>query len=127
PVYFAWDDKFNFYYISQPKSRHMNNTKKNSKSVLTIFSTNFSPDDDVFGVYVEGNAVIVPDDQVESAYNAYFKRRFPKTGKGDKPFTENQGEKAAGKFVKIIPTHMWYFDTRFFDEVRVEIPISALK
>lgn len=23
PVYFAWDDKFNFYFISQMGSRHM--------------------------------------------------------------------------------------------------------
>jgi len=126
PVYFAYDDKFNIYYISPPNARHMRNTRKDGRCALTIFSTNFSPDGDVWGVYIEGKAVIVPDREVENAYKVYFKRRFPKTGKDEDPPLAYKGGTAAWKFVKIVPLHVYYFDTRFFDEVRQEVPMSKL-
>jgi len=125
PVYFAYDDKFNIYYISQPSSRHMINTKKDGRCTLTIFSTNFTPDGDVWGVYIEGKAVIVPDNEVEEAYKVYFKRRFPEKGQSENPPEFHKGDKAAWKFVKVKPIHIHYFDTRFFDEVRQEVPTSV--
>lgn len=37
PVYFAWDDEFNFYFISLMKSRHMQNITKDSRVSLAIY------------------------------------------------------------------------------------------
>ncbi len=105
----------------------MINTRKDSRCSLAIYSTHFTPDGGVWGVYVEGNAVIIPDEEVKNAYNVYFKRRFPETGKSESPPAIHKGEGAAWKFVKIIPSHIYYFDTRFFDEVRQEVPMSELK
>jgi uncharacterized protein YhbP (UPF0306 family) len=127
PVYFAWDSNYCLYFISPPKSRHMSNIRINQNVSLSIYSTQQSPDGDVCGLYIEGKATIVPDDEVENAYSVYYKRRFPDTGKSDTPISAHMGESAAWKFVKIVPVHIYYFDTRFFDEVRQEVPISKLK
>lgn len=31
PVYFAYDNKFNIYYISPPNARHMKNTREDGR------------------------------------------------------------------------------------------------
>ncbi len=127
PVYFAWDSNINFYFISPPKSRHMLNIRQNPNVALTVYNTQQDPGSDVWGAYVEGEATIVPDIEVESAYHAYYERRFPGVAKSDTPPAAHKGENAEWKFVKIKPLHIFYFDTRFFDEIRKEVPISKLK
>src|SRR3989344_5152079 len=39
PLYFAWDENFNLYFISQPNSRHMQNIEKDPRVSAAIYST----------------------------------------------------------------------------------------
>src|SRR5690349_13315806 len=79
PVYFAWDDKFNLYFISQMSSRHMQNIQKDPRVSIAIYNATRSKKrrdeiasdykteqkGDVCGTYVEGEANIIRDDQKE--------------------------------------------------------------
>lgn len=39
PVYFAWDEKFNLFFILQPRSRHMKNLERDPRVAVSIYST----------------------------------------------------------------------------------------
>lgn len=127
PVYFAYDDKFNFYFISQPPSRHTRNIKEDSRVAAAIYSTAQDPGGDVKGVQLEGNARILPDQEVETAHTIYYKRKDAERGLPKRSPTEHMGETAEWKFIKVTPAHIYYFDTRFFDENRIEVPASVWK
>lgn len=118
PVYFAWDDKFNLYFISQMHSRHMQNLQKDSRISIAIFST--AQKGNVAGIQLEGNAkILTVNDQkkeIQQAYDTYYGR----AGKG--PDVQGYINNPTWLYVKVIPSHLYYFDTRFFDEARQEVP-----
>lgn len=116
PVYFAWDNKFNLYFISQMRSRHMQNLTKNPTISVAIYKT--EQKGDVLGIQLEGNAKIILDDkeEIRHAFDTYYGR----AGKG--PDVQGYMNNPTWLYVKIIPEHIYYFDTRFFDEERQEVP-----
>ena len=122
PVYFAWDDNFIFYFISQMKSRHMQNIKKNARVAFSIYKT--EQKGDVVGIQVEGDAVILTKDdsknEIQHAYDVYYGRA------GHGPDVQQYINNPTWLYVKIKPEKMYYFNTRFFEEERQEIPISRL-
>ena len=121
PVYFAYDKNYNLYFISMPSSLHMQNIKKNPNIAVSIYNTNQDTHGDVFGIQLEGKASILTDDEVVLAHKIYYRRAYP-DGKHNKKPEENMGDKAKWRFVKIIPSSIYYFDTRFFGEERQEVP-----
>lgn len=127
PVYFAYGEKFNLYFISMSTSKHMQNLAKNRDLSVAIFSTAQNPGKDVFGVQLKGQGIIVPDSEVEAAYKVLYKRRFPKTGRSSKDPKEHMGPTAVWKLVRIEPDEIHYFDTRFFDEERQRVPDEIFK
>ena len=126
PVFFAYDEKFNFYFISQPGSKHMQNILVNGEISVAIYSTNQSAAGDVFGVQFSGKAVMLPDSEVEKAFQIYY-ARSPKAAvmKDNKP-EKYKGSKVAWKFVKIIPSEIHIFDTKSFRR-RKKVPAEAWK
>lgn len=124
PVYFAWDEKYNIYFISQPTSRHMKNIEDNGVVSVSVYSTNQVPGEDVFGIQLKGTAKILTDiEEVKEAYAVYYKRRFPETGiDANKSPEDCAKEDAEWKLVKIAHDELCYFDTRFFDEERQVAP-----
>ena len=128
PVLFAYDDKFNLYFISMLSSKHMQNIMKNRQVSVAIYSTKFGVDDDVFGIQMVGKARVLPDSEVGRAYEIYHKRKFPEAN-----ILKKQLHKTMlillkkWKFVKIEPVEIHYFDTRFFDEERQIVPKEAYK
>lgn len=120
PVYFAWDDRFNIYFISQMHARHMQNLKKNSRIAVAIYKT--EQKEDVAGVQIEGNAHILDDDEeIKKAFDIYYGR----VGKG--PDVARYIDNPAWIFVKMIPENFYYFDTRFFDEERQTVPLDKIR
>ncbi len=120
PVYFAWDNNYNFYFISQPHSRHMKNILKNKRVSLAIYST--AQKGDVLGIQLEGNAKVLRNKkEISHAFRIYHGR----TGGG--PDVQHYIEDPSWLFVKITPRQMYYFDTRFFDEERQEVPLKKLR
>ena len=119
PVYFAWDEDFTFYFISQLHSRHMQNISKDKRVSVAIYKT--EQKGDVQGVQLEGEAAILSNqDDVEKAFAIYHHR----TGGGKEQ--EEYITNPTWIFVKITPQHLYYFDTRFFDEERQEVPLVKI-
>lgn len=120
PVFFAWDGQFNLYFISQMHSRHMQNLQKNPRIAVAVYKT--EQEGDVAGIQLEGTARILADDKdaIQHAFNTYYAR----AGKG--PDVQQYIHNPTWIFVQITPENMYYFDTRFFEEERQEVPISQL-
>lgn len=78
PVYFAYDEKFNLYFISQMHSRHMQNLIKNPRISVAIYKT--EQRGDVVGTYIEGEALIIlkDEEEIQKAFDIYYGR----AGKG---------------------------------------------
>lgn len=128
PVYFAWDENFNIFFISQPTSRHMKNITRDERVSLSIYSTRQSPFDDVAGIQLEGTATVLQDPgEVERAYAVYYGRKYPDTGRNQSGKNEDVYiNNPDWLFVRVTPAHIYYFDTRFFGEERVEVPRNEL-
>lgn len=120
PVYFAWDDQFNFFFISMiPNVRHMSNIKKDPRVSLAIYKT--EQKGDVIGVYLEGKAKILGDEnERRHAHTVYYGRV------GSLEQNEFAMHDPNWHFVKITPEHIYYFDSKVFGEERQEAPNDLL-
>lgn len=116
PVYFAYDEKFNLYFISQMKSRHMQNLNKDPRISVSIYKT--EQKGDVAGTYIEGQVEIILKDkkEIKKAFDVYYGR----AGKG--PDVQGYINNPTWLYVKVTPSHIYYFDTRFLGEERQEVP-----
>lgn len=121
PVYFAWDNQFNLFFISQLHSRHMQNIRKNEKVSVSIYNT--QQKGDVCGIQLEATAGILKDNlrEIKNAYDVYYGR----AGKG--PDMQSYIQDPTWIFVKVTPQALYYFDTRFFKEERQLVPLEALR
>ena len=76
------------------------------------------------GIQLEGNAHILTDqdgkEEIQHAYDVYYGR----AGHGH----DVQGYKddPTWLYVKITPEHIYYFDTRYFEEERQLVPVDKL-
>lgn len=126
PVYFSYDDEFNFYFISPKGTRHMNNIKSNSNVALAVFTPLSVSGIHQIGVQVKGVTSIVPDSEIEKVYAIRAKRLS-----GDLNWISESQEghfvkEHGGIFVKITPTMMIYVDTRYFGGQGRQVPLAKL-
>jgi nitroimidazol reductase NimA-like FMN-containing flavoprotein (pyridoxamine 5'-phosphate oxidase superfamily) len=56
PVYFAYDEQYNCYWVSEAISQHSLNIKLNNKVMATIFNS-MVPHGQGFGIYLQGSAI----------------------------------------------------------------------
>ncbi len=123
PVYFAWDNEYIFYFISQMPSRHMQNLKKNNRIAISVYKT--EQKGDVIGIQLEGVAEIISEkdgkEEIQHAYDTYYGRA------GHGPDVQGYINNPTWLYVKITPEQIYYFDTRFFDEERKLVPMKKLK
>lgn len=119
PVYFAFDEHFNFYFISLAPSRHMQNIGKNEKVALAIYKT--EQKGEVIGSQIIGRSRILDDkEEIEEAGKVYY---------GRKGILEQNGEFQHDPnwiFVKITPDNIYYFNNAVFGEERQEVPEEVL-
>lgn len=122
PVYFAWDNKFILYFISQMRSRHMQNLSKIPRIAVAIYKT--EQKGDVAGIQLEGTVKILTQkdkrEEIQHAYDIYYGR----AGKG--PDVQDYINNPTWYYVKVIPEQVYYFDTRFFGEERQKVPLKNL-
>lgn len=115
PVYFAWDDRFNLYFISQFGCVHMDNIQSDADVNCAVFPTDRLVGDDVFGAYIKGTAQILTSDKdIENAAAVYYGRAGKKA--------DSYKSDPSWHLVKIETNGLWYFDTRYFEEKRTEVP-----
>ena len=122
PVFFAWDEQYNFYFISQLDCKHMENISSNDEVCCTIFVT--AQENDFFGAYLSGNAKLLTEDNAEKkiADDVYYGRIYPNDTQGKERNADGYRNDPTWHFVKIELTGLWYFDTRYFEENRVAVP-----
>ncbi len=128
-LWFATDNSYNFYFISTPESLHMKNILVNPSIALSLFNPAEAEKGNAVGIQVSGNAHILTtkngttSEDIMLAYHLYFSKQNPQTG------MDPSGRKAedfiSGKtpwqFVKIVPSELWYFDNRYFEEERQQL------
>lgn len=119
PVYFAWDEEFNLYFISQPHVRHMKNIKKNSRVSMAIYKT--EQKGDVIGIQLEGDAFILESDEEKTQANKIYYGR-----KGSLEQNEPFIDDPKWLFVKVTPENIYYFNSIVFGEERQEVPKEKL-
>lgn len=132
PVYFAWDEAFNLYFISMPASRHMRYIGDGAPVAVAVYATDQPPGGDVRGIQLSGWAAPLADSEVPEACKIYYGRAGAAEALGgeEPDASSHMGDAATWKFVKIVPVEMYYFDTRYFDEVkqgRQLVPLEQLR
>lgn len=129
PVYFAWDEEFNIYFISLPQSRHMQNLKQDGRASLAIYSTDQDTHGDVLGIQLKGTVEEFHDEEaVTAAYTIYARRIERDTGKPAYWKLEDFLSKATEwTFVKVAPSEMYLLDTANFGEERTLIPLDKIR
>lgn len=106
PVYFAYDNKFNFYWSSAKSSLHSRLIKNNNRVAVVVFNSN-AKEGTGDGVYMIGKASEVPDKKISHVMNLLSKR----TGKTSKYFKDKTPKDYTGnspvRFYKFIPKKFW--------------------
>lgn len=101
----------------------MQNLKRNNRVAVSIYKT--EQKGNVLGIQLEGTGKILSKkdskEKIQHAYDTYYGR----AGKG--PDVQGYINNPTWLYVKITPEKIYYFDTRFFDEERQEVPMEKLK
>lgn len=125
PVAYAYDNKFNFYFISLPTSKHSQNLNTNSHVVFTIFNSQQNFGEGV-GLQIEGEAKRINFTQIAPIIKLYLQRDWPFINqkfatyiKGFQKVLKNHSYQA----FKITPTKFWMNDPNSEIDVRLEIAL----
>ena len=113
PLFYATDDKFIFYYISQMDSLHTKNLIKNPNVAFAIFDSH-QKEGTGNGVQGSGKAYLLPENEIEQAlkwYHTTFVELKPETFRAPNPY----------RFFKIIPEHFYVLDPDAKVDKRVEV------
>ena len=73
PVYYAFDEQYNFYWYSRKNTRHSKLIRKNNYVAVAIFNSKQAGEDDG-GVYIRGIAHEVKKKDMAKALEVYFSR-----------------------------------------------------
>ncbi len=74
PVYYAYDDKYNFYWVSSKDSVHSQNIRPDGRVFLTVYDSTV-PEGTGSGVYIEARAVELNDEkEIEKAISVMGNR-----------------------------------------------------
>ena len=102
----------------------MKNMAENAEVSLAIYSTTQDTQGDVLGIQLSARACILTGkEDVKRAYDVYYGRKYPATRKNPEKDEDPYINNPEWQFIEVIPTKMYYFDTRFFNEAREEVPL----
>jgi len=128
PLYFAYDEQFNLYVLSQPStSLHMQQVANNPAVACAIYDSRQTNQSKVAGVQIKGTAQMVGTDEVQHAFDTYFAATPARTPSGaSNPAADYARENAMWRFVKIVPQEIWVFSEEDFEGTRVRMPHEVL-
>jgi general stress protein 26 len=126
PVYFTYDSKFNFYFMSEERSRHVKDIESNPNVSLAIFMPIRNSLGFKVGLQIAGRAEVVPDDRIEEIY---MQRSIRLTG--TKAWNKDSigghvMRREGWTFIKIVPTMMNYVDRRYSMGDSIKISVRKL-
>ncbi|HVT01412.1 MAG TPA: pyridoxamine 5'-phosphate oxidase family protein [Patescibacteria group bacterium] len=101
PVFYAYDDEYNLYWVSSKNARHSKNIEENPKVAIVIFnSTKGEGEGDA--IYIDAEVKILVDDQEIEEGMKYYDARASKAELKVKNPENVKGEKE-WRFYKAIP------------------------
>lgn len=103
PVFTAFDESYNFYWVSSPDSQHSKNIKENNKIFLVIYDSTSPEGRTENGVYLLTKAYEVEDrEEIERAIKLYYGRKNKEPRKAEE-FMGNPPR----KIYKAVPEKVW--------------------
>ena len=118
PVFYAYDNVCNFYWLSSPKSRHSINIDLNPHISFVIFDSTRA-DWDAFGLYIEAKAKKIADTDMQSIRRAH-ETCYARAGKEPIDPARFTGDYPR-KYYKAIPERVWVNAIEEIDGVPVDI------
>ncbi len=126
PLFFAFEKNFTLYAVSKTGDKHTDTIEKNPNVSIAIYSTEQNLLKRVHGVQMKAKAAIVTDDEVDKAFDIYYKRS-PRDPKSDGIETSKyKGENSEWKFIKLDPIEIYYFNSELFGHERKLVDNSAM-
>ena len=125
PVAYAYDDIWNFYFVSIPNSKHCSNANSNKRVAVAIFDSQQGIGKGV-GLQIEGIIEEVGTKDIPKAAGVLFKRKYP-YGKMQHAFSvalKNFLKKKLYRFYRITPTRVWMNNPNSDTDVRIEIKLN---
>ena len=100
----------------------MQNIKSDGRIAVSIYKT--EQKDNVIGIQLEGVAKILSENDGKEAIQHAYETYYGRAGHG--PDVQGYINNPTWLYVKITPSQIYYFDTRFFGEKRQEVPLQEL-
>lgn len=113
PLFYAIDDNYDFYFISQLDSLHSKHILKNPTVAFAIFDSH-QQEGTGNGVQGSGKAYLLDESKLPEAmkwYKTTFIEMKPESFTGDAPY----------RFFKLVPEHFYVLDQEVKVDKRVEI------
>ena len=126
PVYFIHDNDFNFYAITNSRSRPANDIKNNPDVCLSIVMPPDSSNGFEVGIQIAGRASKISGKDIVEIYAQKMKRsamdREGFIGPREAEILGNEG----GIFIKIVPKLIMYLDRRYHGPQSKKVSIKRL-
>jgi uncharacterized protein YhbP (UPF0306 family) len=118
PVFYVYDDKYNFYFLSAIDSRHAKNIVENPKIGASIFNSQQRLGSSE-GIQMEGTCAVVRRNELERVIKLYSDSLFPTSKiKGAERYDpKDYDEPAEFRFFKLTPTKVYITGIDRRDEV----------
>jgi len=123
PVYSAFDENYNFYWVSPMEAIHSKNIKENPQVALVIYDSTV-PEGTGAGVYVQAKATEITDEkEIQHAIPFLYGRK----NKSPRPSSSFIGD-SPRRIYKAVPGKIWVNTTQEINgqpcDVRVEIKLN---
>ena len=125
PVYFTYDNRFNFYVLSEETTRHVKHIKANPKVSIAIFMPPDMSDGLEVGIQIAGKAKRASEQEVEQI----FVKRGLRLVKGKDHYKGKSHREISDKggfFIKITPTEVYYLDRRYYGYDGRKVALKSL-
>lgn len=116
PLFYAVDNEFNFYFISQMDCVHVKHILKNHKVAFAIFDSH-QKEGEGNGVQGSGEAFLMKDNELDTAFKWYQTTYVPMK-------KESFSGKAPYRFFKLVTEKFYVLDPDADVDKRVEVKIK---
>ena len=120
PVFFAVDDKYNFYFVSSIDSTHVQHILQNKQVALSIFDS-VQPEGDANGVQIKGEAIKIPISKYPDVLKLFWEKTRKKVITEDEIQQKiNEYENNKRSIFQIVPKEIYVQDQEYFKKYRID-------
>jgi uncharacterized protein YhbP (UPF0306 family) len=125
-LFMGVDENYHLYFVSNIKTKHVQNVLSNPKVAVTIFDSH-AVSGDANGVQLTGTCKRVVGDELQHGIDAIYDKRYPdpteRASRNLTPqkFSRPDSDPHARHIYEIIPEHVYVLDKSSGEDDRVEI------